>query len=166
MYQKVKRIIIWTFIVSLIVGALLYYVPWPTRVNLCLDAAKVDQSGNVIGHSTITIKGVMLHYLFQEDCLSATIYPFDGYPWINMSESHPRNQTGELKPHFGDCKKIYCSSYDDGIVWCDFLLTMDYKYVAFVFSKDETRTYYLASAENQVSTEELIEYFRYLPPLG
>ena len=79
MYQQIKRIITIVLIVVVLIGALLYFLPWPTCVNLTLNAAKLDKDGNAVGNSTITIKGVMLDYLFQEDCLNVSIYPCTYY---------------------------------------------------------------------------------------
>lgn len=169
MYQKVKRIITIVLIVAVLIGALLYFVPWPTRVNLVLNAAKLDKSGNSVGHSTITIKGVMYDYLFQKDSLSVSIYPFDDFAWVQLSDNLPENRKGVIQSHFQDCKKIYCSAWDSSLedsVFCELLFTKDFKYIAFVSDTPETKTYYVASADNQVRFEDLAEYFHYLPPFG
>lgn len=166
MYQQIKRIITIVLIVVVLIGALLYFIPWPTRVNLSLNAAKLDKDGNAVGNSTITIKGVMLDYLFQEDCLNVSIYPFDNFKWIKLSNHGTTNKRGIIYPHFQTCKKVYCYTSTDDLVFCKLLFTKDFKYIAFVAENATERTYYVASANTEVSTEELAEYFRYLPPLG
>lgn len=166
MYKKVKRIIIIVLVVSLLIGALLYFVPWPTRVDLTLDAAKLDQDGNVVSNTTITIKGVMLDYLFRKDSLDVSIYPFDNHKWVRLTNYSNENRKGVIHPHSGECVKVYC--YTSEYSFCDLLFTKDFKYVAFVADVpgNGKNTYYVASANNEVSTEKLIEYFRYLPPFG
>lgn len=166
MYQKVKRIIVRILIISLIVGALLYFIPWPTRVNLTLEASKLDQNGNVVSNTTITIKGVMLDYLFREDSLNVSIYPFDTHKWVKLTHNANTNRDGIIYRHSGDCFEISC--YTNDASFCKLLFTKDFKYVAFVADEPggETNTYYVASANSEVNTEDLIEYFRYLPPFG
>ncbi len=166
MYQKVKRIIVRVLIIALIVGVLLYFVPWPTRVNLSLNAAKLNSNGEPVGQSPIIIKGWRLDYLFQPDQLDVNIQPFDYFAWIQLSKSNGKE--GVIFPHHGDCQEIRfaCCSQDDDISFCELLFTNDFKYVAFVRDGDEQRTYYVASADGQVSYKELAEYFRYLPPFG
>lgn len=171
MYQKIKRITIIVLAVCLFIGALLYFVPWITRVNLTLDAVKLDSDGNVVGDTTITIKGAMLDYLFQKDSLDVSIYPFDDFKWVNLSQDSTTNRVGIMRPHHKDCMEINCSTYDyhtNSMTFCKLLFTKDFKYVAFVadFPGDGDNIYYVASANNEVSTEELIAYFRYLPPFG
>lgn len=55
-------------IIALIILALaLYFVPWPERMELSMDGAKVDKQGNVITEGEIVVEGWQYHYLFQSD---------------------------------------------------------------------------------------------------
>lgn len=166
MYKKVKRIIVIILVACLIAGALLYFVPWPTPVNLSLNAAKLDKDGNVVGNMTIHIEGVMLNYLFQEDSLNVKISPFDSHKWVKLTRNANTNRDGIIYPHSGDCFELFF--YTDYASFCRLLFTKDFKYVAFVSDTpgDGSNTYYVASADDEIPTEELIEYFRYLPPFG
>ena len=169
MYQKVKRIIIIVLAVCLFIGALLYFVPWITRVNLTLDAVKLDSDGNVVGNTTITIQGVMLDYLFQKDSLDVSIYPFDNIKWVKLSQYGNTNRVGVMQPHYRNCMEISCSTFDSNrMIFCKLLFTKDFKYVAFIadFSGDGGNTYYVASANEDVGIAEVIDYFHYLPPFG
>ena len=169
MYPTPKRIITLIVIIAVLIGALLYFVPWPTRVNLTLDAAKLDQNGNVVDNVTITINGVRLNYLFREDSLDVNIYPFDNFTWVTLSYYANKKRTGVILPHSGDCVKIHCSASDPSSEFppfCELLFTEDFKYVAFVADRSESNIYYVASKDGAISTEALIEYFRYLPPFG
>jgi hypothetical protein len=163
MYKKIKGITILILIICLDVGAVLYLFPWPTSVKLSLNAAKLDENGNVVGHTTINIQGTMDDYLFREDVLNVTISPFDEYNWFKLVENNPGHRKGVIQPHSKDCVKVHCYYYD-GL--CDLLFTKDFKYVAFVVEHADKDIYYVASTDEQVSTEELVEYFRYLPPFG
>lgn len=166
MYQQIKRIITIVLIVVVLIGALLYFIPWPTRVNLSLNAAKLDNNGQAVGNCTITIKGVMLDYLFQEDYLNASIYPFDGFNWIELTQNGNSNREGMILSHFQECKKIYCYASADDALFCELLFTKDFKYIAFVANYPGESTYYVTSSDEEVSVEQLAEYFHYLPPFG
>ena len=174
MYQKLSHITLIVSVVLLLLGALLYYIPWPSRVNVSLDAAKVDQVGNIVGNTTITIKGLYMNYLFQEDSLEVEIYPFDDLRWIGFYESQPSGREGIISSYFRDCKMVYCTASSPSAstefgYHCELLFTPNFRNVAFItrdISNNGTGHYYVASANNEVPIEELIEYFRYLPPFG
>lgn len=163
-----KRIILVILVIALLVAALLYFVPWPTRVNLTLNAAKLDSNGEVIEQFTMVIEGWRLDYLFQPDQLNVNIEPFDDYAWIDLSTDTQTNRKGIIYTHFQDCEQIYCctSNSSTTIAFCELLFTRDFKYVAFICDTSDGEIYYVASADDQVSYKELAEYFRYLPPIG
>lgn len=163
MYRMINRIILVILVVALLVAALLYFVPWPTRVNLTLNAAKLDSNGEVIEQVPIVIEGWRLDYLFKPDQLDVEIEPFDDLYSIVLSTDGKTNKEGIIDPYFRDCERIYCWAATD---FAELLFTRDFKYVAFVHDTYETNTYYVASADDQVSYKELAEYFRYLPPFG
>ena len=163
MCHMINRIILVILVVALLVAAFLYFVPWSTRVNLTLNAAKLDSNGEVIEQVPMVINGWRLDYLFKPDQLDVEIEPFDDFDWISLTTNANTNKKGIIYPYFQDCERINCYTADEN---SELLFTRDFKYVAFAHDTFETNTYYVASADDQVSYKELAEYFRYLPPLG
>lgn len=52
-----------------IVLLLLYFVPFPTRIDLDVEGMQVDQNGAFVANVDITLDGWRLNYLFKEDAL-------------------------------------------------------------------------------------------------
>lgn len=46
---------------------LLYFVPWPTHVQLALPGAELAEDGTVIAEGEMVIEGWIYHYLFKSD---------------------------------------------------------------------------------------------------
>lgn len=65
---------IWPIAVILLIISILAvcFLPWPERVELCMDGAKVDKQGNVITEGKIVVEGWQYHYLFQSEKFSPT----------------------------------------------------------------------------------------------
>lgn len=52
-----------------IVLLLLYFVPFPTRIDLDVEGMQVDQDGAFVANVDITLDGWRLNYLFKDDAL-------------------------------------------------------------------------------------------------
>lgn len=164
--RKVRRIITLCLVAVVIISLALYYIPWVSRFSLDLNAAKLDKNGNIIGNTTISISGKLENYLFRKDSLSAMFEPFDGLNWVELTENTNLNRTGILYNYSKDCLIVNCyTAYGS----CDLIFTKDFKYVV-LFRQDNmesnTSCYYVASADASVPIEEVINFFRYAPPLG
>ena len=153
----------------LLIAAALYFIPWPTPVNLTLTAVKLDADGNEIGTFPVTIKGVKKNYLFQEDVLDVSISPFDGYVWFKPSEDAPSGKEGVISKYFDECMQVtYGTAHPEyeNMVFAHLRFTEDFKYITFEFyiPEENERVYYIASADENCTTQEVKEYFRTLVP--
>ena len=84
-------------IAAVIAIVLVCLLPWPTRVNVTMDAAKLDADGNKLGTATLCIKGWKLNYLFREDRMDIAIEPFDNFKYFKLTG----NQTGKTTVYGG-----------------------------------------------------------------
>lgn len=67
-----KGIAILAVIGLLLLALGLYFLPWPERVELRMNGAKVDRQGNAITEGEIIFEGWRYHYLFQSDKFKLT----------------------------------------------------------------------------------------------
>lgn len=70
MNRTTKRTIIIICAVVLLIAALLYFTPWPTRVNVQMTGMEVTADGTSIHSCTVHIKGWKLNYLFRNDAIN------------------------------------------------------------------------------------------------
>lgn len=165
--RNVRRILAICLIVVTLISLALYYIPWVTPFDLELNAVKLDKYGKVIDDVPISIQGIMKNYLFQQDSIDVTVDPFDDIKWMKLSNYSNTNQTGVIFDYGKDWKKVHGYTYPGT---CDLLFTDNFKYIVLqrwdTFDGNGERYYYVASADESVPIEEVIEYFRYLPPFG
>ena len=65
-----RRTTIFIVIVAVVfLSVALYFVLWPTQIDLTMNGAEVDLEGNVIGSGEMVIEGWAYNYLFQYDCI-------------------------------------------------------------------------------------------------
>lgn len=79
-----KGIVILILIGILLLALALYFIPWPERMELQMNGAKVDTQGNVITEGEIVVEGWRYHYLFQSDKFRLTKIELPGVKikWI------------------------------------------------------------------------------------
>lgn len=158
-------------IILVIVAALLYFIPWPTRVNLALDAVKLDAEGNEIGTTQIYIKGFMLNYLFREDRLDITIDPFDDLKYVLLA-GDGTGQEGEISRFDNAHGLVYLwlnlhgwNTRANDTAICQLYFTEEFDCFAFVSHPfGHESVYYVASASGNYTTQQVIEYFNGLVP--
>lgn len=165
---SVFRIILAVLVAVMIVGALLYFVPESTPVELNLDAVKLDGDGNELGTATISITGNRKDYLLQDDLLNVSISPFDGFPWFKLSEDGISGKKGVIREHYiEDCMQVMCYSTHSStgdIIFCNLIFSENFEYIALQCEMTEGSVTYVASASGTHSTQEIIQYFRGLFP--
>ena len=81
--NKTLRILIKCVIAVLVVVALLYFVPWPTRIDQRMTGAEVSADGIVLQECTVTVKGWKLNYLFKENQIKFETFQIDN-PNLNL----------------------------------------------------------------------------------
>ena len=98
-----KRRILITLVLVILFAAAVCSFPWPTRVDLTMDAAIVRVDGSIIREGTLEMKGWILNYLYKPDCIQFTR--------INILGSQVSDQPGHLPtlPRFsyGDSPNYY-----------------------------------------------------------
>ena len=145
---------------ALIIVLLLYFVPFPTRINLEVDGMQVKTSGELKKDVTITMEGWRLNYLFKTDELKLKLLEIDDTELI----SYP-------KPAF----KIYSSpilSYEDtvsytvlpiyssqehAILHCTLVFENNFR--SFLL-KDYDEFYYIYAKDDQLTPEDILEKFQ------
>lgn len=66
---------------ALLTGAALYFLPWPTRIDMQLHGTLVSEDGQEQSMGTFSIRGWKLNYLFQEDKVDLDISLPEEYGW-------------------------------------------------------------------------------------
>ena len=156
--------IVLILIIAIFTGVITYQ---STPVNLNLDAAKLDNSGNATVTIPISISGTLKDYVFQNDILDVSIEPFDGFPWFKLDEDASSGKSGLIRDYANECKKItfYSASSSGDIVFCSMLFTKDFEYIALICDESAPEpTVYIASANSNKTAEEVLDYFRTLIP--
>jgi len=73
------RLTLFVFLPALIFGWLLYSVPFSRDVDLSVPAVEYNtETGEVVAHTTLTMKGKAKYYLFQPDCFEGVLM-LDGF---------------------------------------------------------------------------------------
>ena len=87
-----KGIVILVVIGIFLLALALHLIPWPERMELHMNGAKVDKQGNVITEGEIVVEGWRYHYLFQSDKFRLTKIELPGVDvnWIG----EPQGDTG------------------------------------------------------------------------
>ena len=164
MYMKLRITLRWVLVLLLVLGCILYFVPWSTPVDLTLDAAKLDQNGNVIGTAQITINGKRLDYLFQKNRLDIQIDPFDDWDNLMLSNDAATGKKGVINNFEDKFEYINLFATSPNPTLCELYFTSDFNHLALNFRTKEGRCLYVASAENNRTPEEVIEYFQAIVP--
>lgn len=114
--------------VLIILGLILWLVPYPERVELVMHGGEVDRQGNELVSGDIVLKGWRYHYLFQEDRFKATYLELPGFEiydvWNNEANIiyHMKPLPEDLrqihivvwtKPAYEDSDSIYIFTTDD-----------------------------------------------------
>lgn len=65
-------------VITVIIGLVFIFVPKETPVNANFYAVKLNDSGDEIGSTSITLNGCIQRFLSKVECLDIEIAPFDG----------------------------------------------------------------------------------------
>lgn len=66
-------------LILIILGLVLWLVPYPERVELVMHGGEVDRQGNELVSGDIVLKGWRYHYLFREDRFKTTYLELPGF---------------------------------------------------------------------------------------
>lgn len=73
-----KRVIIIALASIFLVAAALYYIPWPTRIDVDMICTMITEDGQALAEGTIQIKGWELDYLVKSDQLILDSFSLPG----------------------------------------------------------------------------------------
>ena len=166
MNRKTKRTIIFICVAVLLIAALLCFLPLPTRVNLTLNAVKLDAEGNEIGTVQIPIQGTKWLSLFRQDRLDVTVGGFDDILPAqidtsqlrkNSFEEYYRTTFGIVSTAFDSPNELASTSYTYTLEVCP---KFD-RWLILIRSGMDTKACYLGSISGNYTTLALLEYFNY-----
>ncbi len=144
-----------------------------------LSCVKLDNDGNPIGTTEISVKLTAWGDLLESDTHAVTIYPFDNlskiFP-INDTNGRPSKARKEIDGKFWRYDWAFPNDITDISVG-DVYYSLDFEYWAFSYTVPEKRSpesgpvrskkvYYVASTSGTRTTEEIVEYFQGLVPRG
>lgn len=165
--QKRNGILMSVIAVILLLALAIYFIPVPTRIELTLDATKIDSEGKELGTVQIIMTGYKFDYLFQPDRLDVFIEGFEDYAWMKASVFN--HITGailklNLPEEYKDREPEWMYSYYGGPY-----ANKDRVFTAtLAFSPDLDRwlicnetesVYYVASVSGNDTIADLVEYF-------
>lgn len=171
--DKKRNAILLSFIACILLLALaLYLIPMPTRIDLVLDAVKVDAEGNELGTFQIQLAGFRYDYLFQKSRLNIDVQPFDEYASIMLSDVYYGGQkipgailkydfTGEMEAFEPDWTYVGCGGKKINQTY-GFLASLAFSpdLDRWLFADHSGKVYYVASVSGTDATADLIGYFQ------
>ena len=153
-----KTTIVLIVIAVLCIGALLYFIPWQTNIDLTLQATKLDKEGNDLGTAEITIQGAKYDYLMQSTAIGLDI-TIEGNPVQFNTDGYPRRDGTEL----GDLNLMGCYSItltgikDNQVKWLLVYISPDL--TRWMLYDYDGEAYYVGSVNKTDSAQSLWDYF-------
>lgn len=105
------RVTLFFILPALIVGWLLYAVPFSREVNLSVPAVEYNTAtGEVIAETTLSMRGKAKYYLFQPDCFEGVL-TVDGFVprsrhlyerWNNLTDASLKPEEYHIRMEFGE----------------------------------------------------------------
>ena len=131
MKKKFLRTGLAVAICCVLLCVILYFIPWPTRIDMAMTCSEVTQNGDVLSDGTVTIQGWQMNYLFKNDQIIIDAIKFPGYsaPMKTLSGT-PLTLSEEIDPHaaFGilwdgaSDRSVYISLEEN---WVNCLIRLD-----------------------------------------
>lgn len=156
--RKVVRIIVYVLVCALLLGCILYFVPWPTRIDAEMTCTEISADGQTLNEGEIHIKGWELHYLFKNNrlVLDPFTLPGDYYPVefatnVTVSDNIvPRYASGATWAEDYSDITVVVFSFEDG--WDTCLIRLD------------GERYFVCSADETTSVSEILEIHHWMAP--
>lgn len=160
-----KRSMIFVIVVFLIIAVVLVCViPRFTRVNITLNATKINAQGEALGTYEIFLHGNRLDYISGNSALDVSISEFD-----DMIQFIPfgRDNTG-TKITTEPGSDIPCARYSAWDSKSDTVVDFDIGFSPdmdrWIFINTDDKVYYVSSVSGTYTSTELMEYFSNLIP--
>ena len=153
---RIIKIIAYSLICVMLIGVALYYIPWPTWIDMEMTCSEVTQNGDVLSDGTVTIQGWQMNYLFKDDqiIIDAIKLPGCSAPMKTLSDTH-LTLSKEVDPHaaFGilwdgtNNRSIYISLEEN---WASCLIRLD------------GERYFACSLDNASEIAEILEIHKWI----
>ena len=149
----------------------LWSFPFMTRVDLTLNAVRVNHEGSVTGYEDIRIQGYKYDYLFQMSRIEVNIAPFDGHTSISADGYHDDSGMviGAILTHKDQPYQYanYSGWYEPRSSSYFGILAFSPDFDRWIYGDKTNGIYYVASVSGDDSIAELVEYFDWLiqPPI-
>ena len=170
--SKTTRIIILSTALLLLIAALLYFVPWSTPIDETITFVKLSYEGEVIGTFQTRMQGKKLNYLFQDDRMLLSFEPFD-----NLKDIEPIHFTNQkdgvikcLESLHSDTQWMMLAykgfnTANNNEVWLNIVFCEDFDRFAIIcHASSFTKVAYISSVSDNMTTQELIDYFNGIVP--
>lgn len=137
-----------------------------TKINASMHATKLDKDGNAIGTDKILLQGSFKDYLFEKDRLELSINPFGTLKNIILSNDECGNTYTVPVPfeYFYTFTFMAWDTSKEDSVFCTVTVSQDFEYWVFRVGDNDQPTYYVASASNEHTLEEIVQYFKGIAP--
>lgn len=171
MFKRRMYIVFAVSISLVLIGILLYLIPWVTPVDLTLDAIKLDSDGNEIGTEQLQIKGYRYDYLFQKDRMDVTIKPL-GIRSIDVQTNNSVTGTGVIHSCGAifdpECSRVSLGGWNSDagyMLVSDLYFTEEFDRFGLVCRPYGDDVFsYVMSINGNYKSQELLEYFKGLVP--
>ena len=169
--RKRNGILMSVIAVILLLALAIYFIPVPTRIELTLDATKIDGEGKELGTVQIVMAGYKFDYLFQPDRLDVFIHGFENYAWMKASDYNHNGMpiTGailklNLPEEYKDREPEWMYSYyfgpyanKDRVFTATLAFSPDLD--RWLICNETESVYYVASVSGNDTIADLVEYF-------
>lgn len=148
----------------------LWSFPFMTRVDLTLNAVRMDHEGNVTGEAVIHVEGNRYDYLFQMSRLDVNIGAFDGHYDIYAATftSDYGDVVGAIRSYESDEYEFvtYAGMFEPKNDMFIGTLAFSPDLDKWIFCNKTYGVYYVASVSGEYTAAELADYFHWLmsPP--
>ena len=154
-----------TFIIAVVliaIAVMICVIPRFTKVDVTLNAAKMDTDGNTLGTYEISIHGNKEDYISGKSALDVDIAPFDGLKSFQASTNGSNGIEGYIWSMPGsDYLHITLSAYNgDGSLPDDLTLYFSPDMDRWLLMNTTNKVFYVGSVSGNCTTEELLEYFQ------
>ncbi|NEG88596.1 hypothetical protein [Bifidobacterium aerophilum] len=163
--ERVARIVAGVVAALIVIGLLLYYVPWPQRIRIDGDAYRADKNAGSDTSYTISLDVTRLHYLFREDRLTGHVvirpagggnavvdHDLDRSVWCITDVTQPG--TKDTVSYFSGFWVGYTDSGPD-MTQVSGLLTADRTSMLIEVNGGQDRGVYIAPASDEQSAEKI-----------
>ena len=158
-----------TFIIAVVliaIAVMICVIPRFTKVDVTLNATKMDAEGNALGTYEISFHGNKKDYISGDSALDINILPFDDLKNFQASTNESNGIEGYIWSTPG-CNYFYIAltAYSGDAQLPD--------YLTLYFSPDRDKwvllngigkVFYVGSVSGNCTTEELLEYFQNVIP--